>query len=32
LSYPEPLRFAHGSAERAPAASTPVGALEPPLR
>jgi isocitrate dehydrogenase kinase/phosphatase len=32
LSYPEPLRFAHVSAERPPAASTPVGALEPPLR
>ena len=32
LSYPEPIRFAHASAERARSAMPPVGALEPPLR
>jgi len=28
LSYPEPLRFAHGAAERAAAGPTPVGATD----
>ena len=32
LSYPEPLRFIHGSGERAPAGSTPVGATDSTLR